>query len=171
MDVMDARLRLVEEHVRLENQHDIDGIMGTFGAAARYDDEPWELHYAGRDEVRDFYQGLLRAIPDLQIDIAHRHACESAVVLEVIIRGRHLGTWRGLPATGARLQFPLCGIYTFDAANRLAGERIYYDRAMVLRQLGLFHEPEHALGRITAALMHPITMARIAGRALLRREG
>ena len=38
-DRMAARLRLVDEHVRLENGHDLEGIMGTFGATARYDDE------------------------------------------------------------------------------------------------------------------------------------
>jgi steroid delta-isomerase-like uncharacterized protein len=167
--VIDARLRLVEEHVRLENQHDLEGIMHTFGSTARYDDEPWELHYAGRDAVRGFYQELLQALPDLESDVQHRHAGVSAVVLEVVIRGRHLGTWRGLPPTGARLQFPLCGIFTFDESDRLAGERIYYDRATVLRQLGLFREPDRMLGRVTTALMHPLTMARIAGRALLRR--
>jgi steroid delta-isomerase-like uncharacterized protein len=159
---MDARLQLVEEHVRLENQHDLEGIMHTFGAAARYDDEPWALHYAGRDEVRGFYQGLLQALPDLQIDIVCRHVAETAVVLEVVTHGTHLGPWRSLPATGARLQFPLCGIFTFDAARRLAGERIYYDRATVLRQLGIFHEPESVFGRLNTALMHPLTIARIA---------
>jgi len=30
-----ARTALVEERVRLENGHDLDGIMGTFGASAR----------------------------------------------------------------------------------------------------------------------------------------
>ena len=30
------RLAIVEEHVRLENAHDLDGIMGTFGAVACY---------------------------------------------------------------------------------------------------------------------------------------
>jgi hypothetical protein len=48
------RLRLVEEHVALENRHDLDGIMTTFGGAARYDDEPWDAHYVGRDGVRAF---------------------------------------------------------------------------------------------------------------------
>lgn len=167
--MMDARLRLVDEHVRLENQHDLDGIMGTFGARARYDDEPWELHYAGRDEVRGFYHGLLQAIPDLHIDVRQRHVGEAAIVLEVVISGRHLGKWRSLPPTGALLQFPLCGIYTFDEADRLAGERIYYDRATVLRQLGLFHEPERPLGRITSALMHPLTMMRIGSRTIFGR--
>jgi steroid delta-isomerase-like uncharacterized protein len=137
-----ARLRIVDEHVRMENQHDLDGIMGNFGETARYDDEPWRAHYTGRDQVHIFYAELLRALPDLQIEIVNCHACEDAIVLAAVITGHHMGTWRGLPATGWRIQFPLCAIFTFDAADRLAGEKIYYDRATVLRQLGIFHEPD-----------------------------
>jgi steroid delta-isomerase-like uncharacterized protein len=165
---MAARLKLVEEHVRLENQHDLEGIMTTFGATARYDDEPYDGHYIGRDGVRTYYEDLLRAMPDLTIDVQHRHAGESAMVLEVIISGHHLGAWRGLPATGRPVRFPLCGIYTFDDEDRLAGEKIYYDRATVLRQLGVFHEPEGALGRIATMLMHPLTILRIVGRKIFR---
>jgi hypothetical protein len=87
------RLQLVDEHVRLENQHDLDGIMTTFGAAPRYDDEPWDAHYAGRDGVRLFYSELLRAMPDLQIDVQRRHIGEATIILEVI-RGQHLGAWQ-----------------------------------------------------------------------------
>jgi steroid delta-isomerase-like uncharacterized protein len=163
---MAARLRLVEEHVRLENAHDLEGIMATFGAGARYDDEPWDLHYAGRGEVRSFYEGLLQALPDLQIDVLHNHASDTAIVLEVTIRGRHLGHWRGLPPTGVLVVFPLCGIYTFDDDDRLAGERIYYDRATVLRQLGVLHDPQSVLGRVSTALLHPLTMVKVIGRML-----
>jgi len=161
---MAARLKIVEEHVGLENEHNLDGIMATFGQMARYDDEPWDAHYVGRQEVRAFYTELLRAMPNLHIDVRRRYAGEDAIILEVIIRGRHLGSWRGLPATGRPIEFPLCGIYTFDDANQLSGEKIYYDRATVLRQLGIFHEPDSLSGRITAALTHPVTMARIIGR-------
>ena len=119
-----ARLRIVNEHVDLENEHDLNGIMATFGTTARYDDEPWGAHYVGRQEVRDFYARLLRALPDMHIDVRGRHVAEHAVILEVIIRGRHLASWRGLPATGHQIEFPLCGVYTFDEENRLAGERI-----------------------------------------------
>jgi steroid delta-isomerase-like uncharacterized protein len=158
------RLRVVDEHVGFENEHDLDGIMRTFGDSARYDDEPWNAHYVGRAEVRGFYTQLLRALPDLHIGVQRRHAGEDAVVLEVVIRGRHLGSWRGLPATGRRVEFPLCGVYTFDADNRLAGERIYYDRATVLEQLRVFHEPASLPGRIALVLTHPVTMAAIAVR-------
>jgi steroid delta-isomerase-like uncharacterized protein len=164
---LSARIKIVDEHVRLENQHDLDGIMGTFGAGARYDDEPWDAHYAGREGVRAFYADMLRALPDLHIEVRRRHAGADAVVLEVIISGRHLGAWRGLPATGRRIEFPLCAVFTFDDADRLQGERIYYDRATVLRQLGLFHEPEHLPGRITTVLTHPVTVARMVTRTIL----
>jgi len=163
-DRMAARLKLVEEHVRHENDHNLEAIMGTFGATAHYDDEPWDAHYVGRDAVRAFYEGMLQALPGLRIDVLHAHASDTAVVLEVVIRGQHLGPWRGLPATGAQIELPLCGIFTFDDAERLAGERIYYDRATLLRQLGVFHEPDGALGRITTLLTHPLTMAQIAVR-------
>ena len=169
-DRMAARLKLVGEHVRHENDHDLEAIMDTFGAAAHYDDEPWDAHYVGRDQVRTFYRELLLAVPELRIDIERTHASESAVVLEVIIRGRHLGAWRGLPATGAQIALPLCGIYTFDDADRLAGERIYYDRATLLRQLGVFHEPDRALGRVTTLLTHPLTMAQVAMRMVWKRD-
>jgi steroid delta-isomerase-like uncharacterized protein len=167
-DRLVARLKLVDEHVRHENQHNLEGIMGTFGATAHYDDEPWDAHYTGRDEVLGFYEGLLQALPGLHIDVQRRHSGETAVVLEVIIRGQHLGPWRGLPATGCRIEFPLCGIFTFDDEERLAGEKIYYDRPTLLRQLGVFHEPDSAMGRITTVLTHPLTMAQIVRRKIWR---
>jgi hypothetical protein len=83
------------------------------------------------------------------------------------IRGTHLGDWRGLPAIGRRVEFPLCGVYTFDAEDRLAGEKIYYDRGTVLGQLGVFHEPQSALGRICTFATHPITISRALARKLL----
>ena len=156
----DARLALVEQHVRSENLHDLEAVMATFGAEARYDDEPWGDHRVGREGVRSYYAELLRALPDLVIDVVQRHVAADGIILEVEIRGTHRGAWRSLPATGRHVHFPLCGVFTFDANNRLAGERIYYDRATVLRQLGVFHDPSTVLGRVLTAVTHPLTMAR-----------
>jgi steroid delta-isomerase-like uncharacterized protein len=164
-----ARIAIVEQHIRLENEHDLEGILRTFGESARYDDEPWGEHYKGRDGVRQFYEQLMKALPDLEIDVQRQHVADDAVLVEVIIRGTHLGGWRGLPATGRRLEFPLCGVYTFDVDDCLAGEKIYYDRGTVLRQLGIFHEPTSAFGRICTLAAHPGTIARAFARKLLRR--
>jgi steroid delta-isomerase-like uncharacterized protein len=161
-----ARMAVVDEHVRCENRHDLDAVMATFGMDARYDDEPWGDHRTGRDGVRSYYTELMRALPDLAIEVKQRHVASESLVLEVTIRGTHLGPWRGLPATGRRMEFPLCGVYAFDADDRLAGERIYYDRGAVLAQLGLFHEPLGWSGRVATVLSHPVTIAR----AYLRRS-
>ncbi|HZQ21137.1 MAG TPA: hypothetical protein VFA90_20875 [Terriglobales bacterium] len=37
-----ARISIVQEHNRLENAHDLEGVLATFGETAQYDDEPWE---------------------------------------------------------------------------------------------------------------------------------
>jgi steroid delta-isomerase-like uncharacterized protein len=164
-----ARIEIVERHIRLENEHDLEGVLRTFGDVARYDDEPWNEHYKGRDGVRLFYDQLMKALPDLQIEVQRQHIADDAILVEVIIRGTHLGAWRGLPPTGRRVEFPLCGVYTFDADDRLASEKIYYDRGTVLRQLGVFYEPQSVLGRITILATHPATIARAVARKFLRR--
>ena len=165
-DRIRARLEVVEEHVRRENAHDLAGIMATFGEQAWYDDEPWSEHHDGRDAVRRYYEDLLAALPDLHIDIAHRLAAEDGVALEVRISGTQLGSWRGLPPTGRRVEFPLCGLYTFDEEGKLAGERIYYDRGSVLHQVGLYHDPQSLLGRLETLFAHPFTVAQAYARKL-----
>ena len=157
-DSRERRMALVAEHVRCENAHDLHGVFQTFGDSARYDDEPWDAHYEGREQVQQFYSQLMAALPDLSIEILRQHVSDETIVLEVMIRGTQCGAWRGLPATGRRVEIPLCGVYTFSADDRLAGEKIYYDRALVLRQLGVFREPQSMMGRIGILVAHPLTI-------------
>lgn len=163
---IEARMHTIAEHVRQENRHNLDGIMSTFGHEGRYEDLGWGDHREGLDGVRAYYRDLLHALPDLHIAIEGRHVAGETIILEVRITGTHKGAWRGLPATGNTVDFPLCSVFSFDAENNLAGERIYYDRAAVLRQLGAYREPTSPMGRIATVLGHPVTLAR----ALLRRH-
>lgn len=163
-----ARIAIVEEHIRLENAHDLEGVLRTFGNLARYDDEAWGEHYEGASGVRQFYEQLMHAMPDLEIDVRRQHVSDDAILVEVVIRGTHLGKWRGLPATGRLIEFPLCGVYTFDSEDRLAGEKIYYDRATVLYQVGVFHDPQSLLGQLCTLATHPLTMARALARNVFR---
>jgi len=167
-DRQSARIATVEQHIRLENQHDLEGVLGTFGDTAQYDDEAWDEHYQGRNGVRLFYDQLMNALPDLQIEVQRQYVAEDAVLVEVMIRGIHLGGWRGLPATRRRIEFPVFGVYTFDTNDKLVGERIYYDRASVLRQPEVFHEPSSLLGRKLMLMTHPATFAHTFARKLLK---
>ena len=66
-DSLAARVATVERHLRLENQHDLEGVLGTFGSGAQYHDEAWREHYQGRDGVRAFYQQLMKALPGVNV--------------------------------------------------------------------------------------------------------
>jgi steroid delta-isomerase-like uncharacterized protein len=155
---IDARVAAVDEHVRQENKHDLDALLATFGAHAEYEDAPWGERHDGVPAVREYYASLFRAAPDLHVEVKRRHVAADTIVLEVLITGTHLGAWRGLPPTGRQLEFPLCAIFTFDQNDRMLGERIYYDRATLLRQLGVMSEPMSLGGRLGMLLLHPATI-------------
>jgi hypothetical protein len=69
VDRSKARVATVEEHIRSENRHDLEGLMATFGPDARYDDEPWHDHRTGLQAVRSYYIELLGSLPDLAIEV------------------------------------------------------------------------------------------------------
>jgi cytochrome P450 len=54
-------------------------------------------------------------------------------------------------------------VFPFDG-DRMLGERLYFDLATPLRQLGVARDPSTTAGRVATALNHPVTV----GRALLR---
>jgi steroid delta-isomerase-like uncharacterized protein len=130
-----ARLKLVEEHVREENRHALDTLMDTFGAEASFDVNA--EHVAGREAVRSFYAEVFQGFPDFTIDVRQTHASDDAVIVEVLMRGTHTGPFRGIPATGRQMAVPVCAVFPFDENEKLAGERLYYDVALMLTQLGL----------------------------------
>lgn len=166
-EVVNPRLKLVREHIRHENRHDLKGILETFGVADAYEDRSWGERWTGMEGIRAYYESLLAASEDLRIDIEREHVTDETVLLEVTISGTHTGTWYGMPATGRRFAFPLCAIFTFDGRDRLAGERIYYDRATVMQQMGILRDPQSTSGRLAMLFNHPLTVLR----ALVRRQG
>ena len=63
------RMAIVEEHCRVENSHDLDGLMRTFGDETTFllNDERHE----GREAVRNLYAELFQGFPDLTFEIRH----------------------------------------------------------------------------------------------------
>jgi hypothetical protein len=53
----------------------------------------------------------------------------------------------------------MTALFVFED-DRLVGERVYFDQATILRQLGLAHDPSSLPGRVSLVLSHPLTIAR-----------
>jgi len=128
-----ARIALVEEHIRVESAHEMDKLMATLGADPTYDLNGQRI--SGREGVHEFYAGLLKGIPDLHIETRHLHVTDEAITAEVRVTGTHREEWMGVPALGHRVDFPVAAVITFDAEERMAGERIYFDTALLVAQM------------------------------------
>jgi steroid delta-isomerase-like uncharacterized protein len=154
---------LVRKHVEAENAADYETALATF-QHPRYEYVATDEVYDGADEVMAHWRELDRAFPDQAIEIVALHSSDDAVLMEAVARGTHTGPLRGLPPTGRRFEQPFLAIFIFEG-DALVGERVYYDTATILAQLGVCRSPTSLAGRLETAASHPLTISR----ALVRR--
>jgi steroid delta-isomerase-like uncharacterized protein len=133
-DQIEARLRVVEEHIRAENAHDVDSIMRTFGEHPTF---PLNGDtFTGQEGIRAMYEGFgfggRGSFANIHVEERRRHVGDDAVILEATLSGEHTDTWQGIPATGRKFELPACAVFPFDEEGRLTGERVYLDGALLL---------------------------------------
>ena len=162
----DRREAIVREHMASENVHDFDTTIATFGHP-RYELIATGEVYDGEAEVRGYYADSRTAFPDQRNEVLELHHADDAVIVEFLLLGTHLGPLRALPPTGRSFRCRMSAVFLFDG-DRLVNERVYFDQATILRQLGLARDPASLLGRLALALGHPLTIARAFARS--RRE-
>ena len=156
------REALVREHMDSENRHEFDATMATFDHP-RYELIATGDVYDGPDEVARYFEETRTAFPDQRNEIIAIHHADDAVLVEAWVRGTHLGPYRGLPPTGRSWELRILSDFAFEQ-DRLVCERVYFDSATVLRQLGIAHDPLSLSGRVATVLNHPVTV----GRAVVR---
>lgn len=164
-----AREATVREHMESENRHDFDATIATFDHP-RYELIATGDVHDGEEEVRAYFAETRTAFPDQANEPLAFHHSDEAVIVEFVLRGTHLGPLRGLPPTGRSFECRMCALFLFEeGGERIVGERVYFDQATILRQLGVAHDPQSLAGRVTTALSHPVTIGRAVARRLLRR--
>jgi steroid delta-isomerase-like uncharacterized protein len=160
----DRRDAVVREHMESENRHEFDVTMATFGHP-RYEIIATGDVYDGEDEVNRYYEETRTAFPDQRNRLIELHHMDDGALVEFELMGTHLGSFRGLPGTGRTFSCQMCALFLFaEGTDRIVGERVYFDSATILRQLGIAHDPLTLRGRVATVVNHPITV----GRALVR---
>lgn len=137
-DLIDGGLRVrreavVLEHVASENRHDVESTIATFHRP-RYEVNGEASD--GEDAVRELLQELMTGFPDFHAEAQTIHHAADAVIVEARVTGMHNGAFAGIPATGRRVDYPLVGVFEFEE-DRLLCERVYFDTATILRQIGV----------------------------------
>jgi steroid delta-isomerase-like uncharacterized protein len=155
-------------HLTAENAHQFDAAIGFF-ARPRYEVVATGEVHDGAPALDRLMQENVTAFPDFNYEFERLHHADDAIVVEGTFRGTHEGTWRGLPATGRRVEFPMLIVFPFER-EAMMGERIFFDLNTALRQLGVARDPNSTAGKITTVLNHPVTIGRALLRMLRRRR-
>src|SRR5438552_2003917 len=131
----ERREAVVREHMESENRHDFDVTLGTF-AHPRYEIVPTGEIHDGREEVARYYATSRAAFPDQRNEVRALYHADEAVVVEFDLLGTHRGAFRGFEPTGRAFRCPMVALFLFRD-DRIVCERVYFDAATILRQLGL----------------------------------
>jgi steroid delta-isomerase-like uncharacterized protein len=167
-EVRDRREALIIEHMETENRHEFDVTMATF-EHPRYEIIPTGDVFDGTEEVDAYYEETRTAFPDQRNELIKLYHADDAVLIEAMLYGTHLGSFRGLPPTGRQFEMRFVAIFEFEGECDLVCERVYFDSATVLRQLGIAHDPLTLRGRVATVLNHPLTVGGAVVRGILRR--
>ncbi len=131
----EVRERIVRQHLDAENRQDAEGTVRTFHSP-RYEVFPFAAVADGAQAVQDLLSELFTAFPDFHVEASKIYHSDDAVIMEVEMSGTHKGApWAGLAPTGRKMKVPLVAICVFEA-DRMICEKVYYDMATAMQQLG-----------------------------------
>jgi carboxymethylenebutenolidase len=135
-------IALWEQHVRLEfADRDAAATVDTMSDDNYVNHVPVLTGGRGRNEMLDFYgRYFIPQMPaDTQITLICRTVGQGRVIDEMIFRFTHdvEMAWMlpGIPPTGRHVEVPLVAVVQLGQ-DRIVCERIYWDQASVLVQLG-----------------------------------
>ena len=137
MDLLQKQRESVANHIRLENEHHWADVNTTLVQDDRafFDFVPVG-QFKGAEGVRQLYQVVSTAFPDLHIEVTAEHDLPGCSIREGYITGTHLGEYMGIPASGVPVRIAIAAFFVFDKnSGELLGERLYMDHGAALLQL------------------------------------
>lgn len=129
------RLQVIREHMDTEVTHEFDRTLETFNGHPRYEIMATGQVFDGDDEVMNYYRTTRTAFPDQRHDNSRFHVTDDGVIVEFDLLGTNLGEFYGLPPTGKTFRVPIIAVFFFEG-DRVVNERIYFDSASLVTQIG-----------------------------------
>jgi ketosteroid isomerase-like protein len=126
--------------------------------------------FRGREEVRNFFDGLMKAAPDMKV-ITERMIGEGNTV---VAQWRMVGTFTGGPLfngvqpTGGRIELRGCDVIEVNEAGRIVSNTAYQDGIELARTLGMMPPAESPAEKAMIAAFNTATKVRTAVRERFR---
>jgi len=140
-DLSDRRIQTVRDHMRLEVEHDWDGVIATFDHP-RYEMYGSGAVFDGEAAVRAYFAASRTPFPDQGNEIIAIASDGDTVLVEFWLTGTHLGPLRlggrEVAPTGKTFRIRMAAGFEFaPGTDRIVCERPYFDQGAVVRALGL----------------------------------
>lgn len=135
-ELYDQIRRLWISHSISEDNRDLQGLIDTLSEDCVYELIPTGQKWEGHEGARNFYTSFLGAFPDVKFNMSDIVIGPQGVFEVTTMTGTHTGTWAGMEATGKWVKSEIVIHFPWNpAAQKFAGERIYFDRSTLTDQL------------------------------------
>src|ERR1700755_3417111 len=134
-ELRERRLALIREHMDTEGTKEFARTLATFDGHPHYEIMATGQVFDGNDEVMGYYLTTRTAFPDQRHENVRYHFTDDAVITEFDLLGTNPGGFYGLPPTRKEFRGPILAVFFFDD-DRITNERIYFDSASLVSQIG-----------------------------------
>lgn len=131
-----------EKVIALFNAGDIEGIREYLADDVTRIDAPTETTASGVDEVLEMIKMWPKSFSDARVSAAEYLEGNSFSVALFNGEGTNDGEFGPFPPTGKTINVPFCEVAEFNGDGKLTRNRLYYDLASMLHQLGHMPAPD-----------------------------
>jgi steroid delta-isomerase-like uncharacterized protein len=134
-------IQFAQQQIALLNSRDLDQYLSRIDDSYVGESETAPGPIRGRDGVRKNMEMILKAFPDLRIEVEQIIASGDHVVTRMRATGTHRGTFAGLAPTNKNIVMQGCSVVEIRNGKAIRG-RMYADNATLFQQLGLLSLPK-----------------------------
>jgi steroid delta-isomerase-like uncharacterized protein len=136
MTLSPAHVSLLRRHLEAENAHRLEDTLATLTEDCVFDDRALGKVFHGHAGAAEYYERWWRAFDPIVTREDLFATTGGGAIAETRWRGRHVGTFLGIEATGLEIDLPVA-IFVDFRDDLMAGERLYWDRGTLWHQLGV----------------------------------
>jgi len=130
-----------EQQIAALNSRDLDRYLSRIDDSYVGQSETAPGPIRGRAGERQNLEGLIKAFPDLRIEIEQILASGDSVVTRMRATGTHQGSFAGIAPTGKSISMQACSVVEIRNGKAVRG-RLYADNATLFQQLGALSLPK-----------------------------
>src|ERR1700677_850715 len=132
-------IEFAKEQIAALNGRDLDSYLSRVGESYVGEAEMGGS-VLGREGARQNLETILRAFPDLKLEVEEIVANGNTVVTRLRMLATHKGAYAGIAATTKSIVLEACNIAEVRNGKSVRG-RLYADNAKLLQQLGVLSLP------------------------------